>query len=213
MFKGLAEIIIFKYNMVFNRTRKQRNKRGGSPRSEVISNYWGTCRFEKGRKKTRCLLDQQRGFWDAHGFNGNVYAIYENEDAKQKFLQNVKESNKKRITDYLDKNRNENDRFIYRHDPWNDTSDDENSMEFKKIFGAQNDYAQLTADDDHLKKKANYANYEKHRNRIMSDKPKEKTRQGTSRLSPVKEETYIYPSHYYSLSKTGKAKARRKLRA
>lgn len=133
-----TELILYIY-MVFNRTRKQRNKRGGSPRSEVISNYWGTCRFEKGRKKTRCLLDKQRGFWDAHGFKGNVYKIYEDKDAKEKFLQNVRESNKKRITDYLDENRNENDRFIYRHDPHNDLSDSNDVEDFKLQFKVPHD--------------------------------------------------------------------------
>lgn len=63
----------------------KRTRKGGS-RKGVISNYWGTCRYLKGRKKTRCLLDKQRGFWDVHGFKGKVYDIYEDKDAKEKFL-------------------------------------------------------------------------------------------------------------------------------
>jgi hypothetical protein len=192
--------------MGFKRTRKQRKIRGGS-RSQVISNYWGTCRFEKGRKKTRCLLDKQRGFWDAHGFKGKVYHIYEDKAAKEAFLQNVRESNKKRISDYLDANSNENDRFIYRNDPLNDTSDD--TEEFKKsLFEAPNDYLSLTANDERLKKAANDANYERHMKRVMSDKHEKKTRHGTSqRLSPIEEESYH--TGYYLLSSKEKSKIRK----
>ena len=194
----------------------KRTRKGGK-RRRVIANYFGTCSRLHGRKKTRCLLDKKRDFWDALGFGGHEYDIYEKGPAQEAFLNKFNDDEKlrRRVKLYLLENRGEDERHKYFLDKRNeDSMDDEtikrklDELSSKTIITVPENYLKLTVDDDHLKKKANY---EKHLNRIMSDKPKEKTRRETSRLSPVKEETY--PSHYYSLSKTGKYKARRKLHA
>lgn len=74
------------------RTRKQRGGIWSKARLGVLRNWYGSCDHLEGLEETRCLLDQQRSIWEAHG--PDPYALYENTARLADIQEKINENNR-----------------------------------------------------------------------------------------------------------------------